>query len=401
MGDSHVDGVHGQRTKTTTISSIKYLIALILTAFIISLFIFVFPSGDTNQKNSHNEAVQETENQDSKAHNQQPRYQPPTNQNNEAVQKVQNQGSNQQPRYQPPTNQNNEYTYPRMLKDYEDGIQNYKAGLFGLAAKKFIQCLSYENTNYTAIFYDKQAICANYLAVMYSEGKGGLSVNQHEAFKLLNFSANHGYRSAQFNLAKRYQNGIGTKQDTKKAVYWYTQAAKFGVVDAAKALGSIYEKGLGDVSADSGEALRWYKYALKMNSNDASIKAAIKRLQGGSAIQKSQSSSKHEIKELQGDSAIKKSQSGSTDDEIESIFKLADRYFDVAQYADAALAYQTVIKSSNTAHSVLIRAATLRQGICFLKLKQIPAAKARFTRVINFYPGTKEAHTALLFLNSL
>ena len=169
--------------------------------------------------------------------------------------------------------------YQLFLNNHEEGIKNYKGGLYSLAKDNFIKCISYKNPENSSIFTEKQAACANYLALMYSEGKGGLPVNQVEAFKLLQFAANAGYRSAQYNLAKRYKNGVGTKKDTSLAVYWYEKAAQAGDADAAKTLAQIFENGHGNVSVSKEKAYEWYKFAYNLNKSDKSIKSALQRLQ--------------------------------------------------------------------------------------------------------------------------
>ena len=82
----------------------------------------------------------------------------------------------------------------------------------------------------------------------------------------------------------------------------------------------------------------------------------------------------------------------------EAQYHLAECYFQRNQFADAALAYDTVInkysKSSRTP------GAYLKQGICFSKLKQSAAAKARLQELIKKYPNSPEAARAKSFLKT-
>lgn len=82
----------------------------------------------------------------------------------------------------------------------------------------------------------------------------------------------------------------------------------------------------------------------------------------------------------------------------EAQYHLAECYFQRNQFADAALAYDTVInkysKSSRTP------GAYLKQGICFSKLKQPAAAKARLQELIKKYPNSPEAARAKSFLKT-
>ncbi len=82
----------------------------------------------------------------------------------------------------------------------------------------------------------------------------------------------------------------------------------------------------------------------------------------------------------------------------EAQYHLAECYFQRNQFNDAALAYDTVInkygKSSRTP------SAYLKQGICFSKLKQPAAAKARLQELIKKYPNSPEAARAKSFLKT-
>lgn len=166
-----------------------------------------------------------------------------------------------------------------ILKLHDDGISSFNIGLYKTAINIFEQCITYKNEEKSFEISSRQAECANYLAVMYSSGYGGLRKDQFKAFKLLLFAANLGNRSAQYNLGKRYKNGVGTSQDTQAAIYWYSKAASAGDVDAAKMIGYIYENGHGNVIKNKLEALKWYRYAYSLNNRDKDIKSALSRLQ--------------------------------------------------------------------------------------------------------------------------
>ncbi len=82
----------------------------------------------------------------------------------------------------------------------------------------------------------------------------------------------------------------------------------------------------------------------------------------------------------------------------EAQYYLAECYFQRNQFADAALAYDTVIKK----HSTSSRApgAYLKQGISFSKLNQGAAAKARMQELIKKFPNSPEAARAKSFLKT-
>ena len=78
------------------------------------------------------------------------------------------------------------------------------------------------------------------------------------SFQLYQPKANQGDADAQFNLALLFYSGIGTPQDLKLAVYWYTKAAEQGHVNAQYKLGSLYLEGHGEeAQQDSKQAVYW------------------------------------------------------------------------------------------------------------------------------------------------
>ena len=82
----------------------------------------------------------------------------------------------------------------------------------------------------------------------------------------------------------------------------------------------------------------------------------------------------------------------------EAQYHLAECYFQRNQFADAALAYDTVI--TKYGKSSRAPGAYLKQGICFSKIKQTAAAKARMQELIKKYPNSPEAARAKTFLKT-
>ena len=82
----------------------------------------------------------------------------------------------------------------------------------------------------------------------------------------------------------------------------------------------------------------------------------------------------------------------------EAQYHLAECYFQRNQFSDAALAYDTVITKYGT--SSRAPGAYLKQGICFSKIKQMPAARARMQELIKKYPNSPEAARAKTFLKT-
>lgn len=79
-------------------------------------------------------------------------------------------------------------------------------------------------------------------------------------------------------------------------------------------------------------------------------------------------------------------------------YYLAECYFQRNQFPDAALAYDTVITKFSKSNRT--PGAYLRQGICFSKMNQKAAAKARMNELIKKYPNSPEAARAKNFLKT-
>ncbi|WP_158966456.1 tetratricopeptide repeat protein [Paraglaciecola sp. L3A3] len=81
-----------------------------------------------------------------------------------------------------------------------------------------------------------------------------------EALYYYQQAAKLGHAQAQFSLAKMYQDGKGTDQNTSQAAHWYLQAAKQGHAQAQATLGFMYSKGTG-IKQDYAQAVYWYHQA--------------------------------------------------------------------------------------------------------------------------------------------
>ncbi|MCC2599666.1 tetratricopeptide repeat protein [Sphingobacterium sp. FBM7-1] len=73
-------------------------------------------------------------------------------------------------------------------------------------------------------------------------------------------SANQGNTNAQYNLALKYENGLGVSKSDSEAVKWYRKAADQGYVHAQNNLGVMYRDGKG-ITKDEAEAVKWYTKA--------------------------------------------------------------------------------------------------------------------------------------------
>lgn len=87
-------------------------------------------------------------------------------------------------------------------------------------------------------------------------------VTAHEVENLVK-QARQGSAPAQYNLAKAYETGSGTRQSYSEAVRWYKAAANQGFARAQFSLGVIFEEGRPEVKRDVAYALSWYEEAAR------------------------------------------------------------------------------------------------------------------------------------------
>lgn len=90
----------------------------------------------------------------------------------------------------------------------------------------------------------------------------------------LRIAAAKGDPSAQFDVAARFAEGKGVKQDFAQAAVWYQRAATQGLAAAQYRLAALYERGLG-VTADAARARVWYKRAAEQGNVKAMHNMAV------------------------------------------------------------------------------------------------------------------------------
>ena len=99
----------------------------------------------------------------------------------------------------------------------------------------------------------------------------------------LRLAAANGDASAEFQVAARFADGKGVKQDFDEAIKWYTRSAGRGFALAQYRLGTFYERGLG-VAKDLQRAKVWYQRAASNDNIKAMHNLAV--LAAGSSIGK-------------------------------------------------------------------------------------------------------------------
>lgn len=90
----------------------------------------------------------------------------------------------------------------------------------------------------------------------------------------LRLAAANGNASAEFQVARRFADGMGVKQDFKKALKWYQRSASRGFALSQYRLGTLYERGLG-VTKDIQRARTWYERAASLDNIKAMHNLAV------------------------------------------------------------------------------------------------------------------------------
>ena len=98
----------------------------------------------------------------------------------------------------------------------------------------------------------------------------------------LRMAAAKGEPSAAFEVATRFAEGRGIKQDFKQAMVWYQRSAGKGFAIAQYRLGTLYERGLG-TPVDVARARVWYKRAADQGNVKAMHNMAVLSAGNGQA----------------------------------------------------------------------------------------------------------------------
>lgn len=76
-------------------------------------------------------------------------------------------------------------------------------------------------------------------------------------------AAKMGESGAPVNVGNMYDGGIGTRRNSKKALYWYRRAYRRGESTAAHNIGTVWRD-----SGNFSRALYWFERAIQMNGGD-------------------------------------------------------------------------------------------------------------------------------------
>ena len=89
------------------------------------------------------------------------------------------------------------------------------------------------------------------------------------AFRLFQESAMAGDSSSQLNLGYFYDEGISTRKNKKRALYWYKLAYRNGSAEAASNIAILNKE-----QKQNQKALWWFRKSIKMGNGDAYLDVA-------------------------------------------------------------------------------------------------------------------------------
>jgi TPR repeat protein len=112
------------------------------------------------------------------------------------------------------------------------------------------------------------------LAAIYTAGHGGVKQNYDRAIFWFEQAAKRGVANAAYNLGVLHHQGLGTKADIGKAINWYNQAAGQGHPEAQYNLGIAYIEGIG-VPYDAVKAASYFRSAADQGIMEAAYNLGL------------------------------------------------------------------------------------------------------------------------------
>ena len=114
-------------------------------------------------------------------------------------------------------------------------------------------------------------------------GKEGTPQDHTAGFMLMRLAAKHGAVSAQYNVGKLYEDGVGVRRNYSEAVNWYRRAAEQGHRRAQSGLGHLYLNGRG-VPKDVVEGAAWVGVSSMNEVQEYNIRISGATLSSGDKI---------------------------------------------------------------------------------------------------------------------
>lgn len=188
-----------------------------------------------------------------------------------------------------------EYSRSEAAKWYRKAARNDKffnsfsgsipcLGAFRPRQTRIVYNVEKDLTEQYRISAEKGSAEAQYqLARRYEEGDG-LNQDITEAMKLYRKAAEQGHCGAQFRLGYLYHTGELVKKDYAESSKWYRLAAEQGDVYSQFNLGNFYSKGFG-VPKNDMEAAKWYRKAAEQGYKEAQFSLGICYEKGRGVVQ--------------------------------------------------------------------------------------------------------------------
>jgi len=101
----------------------------------------------------------------------------------------------------------------------------------------------------------------------------------NKALKLFEIEAKNGESNSQSSLSYMYFNGLGTKVDKKKGIYWLTQSAQQNDINAQNDLGMMYLIGE-NTETNYSTAVFWLEKASEADHKEAQYNVALMYYKG-------------------------------------------------------------------------------------------------------------------------
>ncbi|ELA09021.1 hypothetical protein MOMA_01390 [Moraxella macacae 0408225] len=107
-----------------------------------------------------------------------------------------------------------------------------------------------------------------YLGKLFEKG-AGIPKDYTKAYQCYQVASQHNLSEGKVRLGMLYLQGLGVERSAKKAVNLFIQGAEQGDVVAQYNLAIAYEKGMGGLSQNTGQAIFWYQQAVNQDYEPA------------------------------------------------------------------------------------------------------------------------------------
>lgn len=155
---------------------------------------------------------------------------------------------------------------PHTDEEILQNLQRYNHRCHPLTRKTKQQLLAVINNVLQPACEEGNQDAIHWMSVAYDNGLG-VEMDYEKALEYLEILAEYGYPELQCQLGFRYRD-INEGRMNRKAVRWFTKAAKQGNLQAMWWLGDLYSGGLG-VRHNDRKAFLWYKRAAEGGYEDA------------------------------------------------------------------------------------------------------------------------------------